>query len=77
MNPYAQSLLTVLSYAVVGGLAVIGSKYGVIDSTTTTLILGGVLTHFGFIGAPATASAIKGSGNGSTPVDATTLGPKG
>lgn len=65
MNPYVQSLLTVISYAVVGGLAVIGSKYGVIDSTTTTLILGGVLTHFGFIGAPATASAIKG--NSTTP----------
>lgn len=59
MSPALQAIVTTLSYVVIGGLAVVGAKYGVLDTQTSAVIIGGVLTHLGFVGAPGVASAVK------------------
>jgi hypothetical protein len=49
MQSTRDTVLTFLAYAIIMASTVAGVKYGVIDSNAGSLIIGGVLTHFGFV----------------------------
>lgn len=59
MNQTTATVLTLLSYAVVLVATVFGIKYGIIDAGSGDLIIGGVLSHFGFNTAPALVQSIS------------------
>jgi len=61
MSQTTATVLTLLSYAVVLVATVFGIKYGIIDTNAGDLIIGGVLSHFGFTTAPALVSSISTS----------------
>lgn len=59
MSQTTATVVTLLSYAVVLVAVVFGIKYGIIDTGTGDLIIGGVLSHFGFNTAPALVQSIS------------------
>lgn len=59
MSQTTATVLTLLSYAVVLIATVFGIKYGIIDVGSGDLIIGGVLSHFGFNTAPALVQSIS------------------
>jgi hypothetical protein len=61
MSDQLQIALTLLVYAVVGAAAVIGAKYGLLDSGVSDIIIGGVLTHMGLNYSPLQATVKTGT----------------
>lgn len=67
MSSSLQAALASLAYIVAGALVILGSKYGVIDSTISDFLLGGIVSHLGFTGIPAVTSAVKSKSGAATP----------
>lgn len=52
MQTTQETMLAFLAYAIIMAASIAGYKFGIIDQSTCSLIIGGVLTHFGFVGTP-------------------------
>ncbi len=72
MSQTTATVLSLLSYAVVLAATVFGIKYGIIDQGSGDLIIGGVLSHFGFTTAPALVSSMSQTSAQAQPADTST-----
>lgn len=72
MSQTTATVLTLLSYAVVLVATVFGIKYGIIDTGSGDLIIGGVLSHFGFNTAPALVQSISPTPTSAQPENTST-----